>query len=486
MKILFVTSEVIPFSRAGGLADVSQSLPPYLGRLGHEIIVVTPKYRLSPPHKLSLKLVETALEVPISWMKKTAQVYQSSLKDHIPVYLIAQDDLFDREGLYGNEYGDYQDNAERFIFFSRAVLELCRALGLKPDLIHCHDWQTGLIPVYLKTLYSQDEELKTTASLFTLHNLGYQGLFWHYDLHLTGLGWELFTPGGLEFFGKINLLKGGIIFADLLNTVSPTYRNEILTSENGFGLEGVLRNREKDLFAVLNGVDYEVWNPAADPLLPVPYSSSSLEKKKVCKNHLQGLFQLKKKAEPPLIAIISRLLDRKGLDLISQVFPKLMELDLEVILMGQGVDHYQSWAMEMVRKYPGQVGLEMNYQDNLAHLIQAGADILLMPSRYEPCGLDQMYALKYGTIPIVRAVGGLDDTVEDTQPQSEQGTGFKFKEYEPEKFWQTIQRALNYFRDKPGWIRLMQRAMAQDFSWSKSAEAYQQLYRMAVERKRGR
>ena len=224
MKILFVTSEVIPFSRAGGLADVSQSLPPYLGRRGLEIIVVTPKYRLSPPPRPALKLVETALEVPVSWMKKTAQVYQSSLKDNIPVYLIGQDDLFEREGLYGNEYGDYQDNAERFIFFSRAVLELSRALRLKPDLIHCHDWQTGLIPVYLKTLYSQDEELKTTASLFTLHNLGYQGLFWHYDLHLTGLGWEFFTPSGLEFFGKINLLKGGIIFADLLNTVSPTYR----------------------------------------------------------------------------------------------------------------------------------------------------------------------------------------------------------------------------------------------------------------------
>ena len=486
MKILFVTSEVIPFSRAGGLADVSQSLPSYLGRLGHEIIVVTPKYRLSSPNKPPLKLVETALEVPISWMKKTAQVYQSSLKDQVPVYLIGQDDLYDREGLYGNEYGDYQDNAERFIFFSRATLELCSALGLKPDLIHCHDWQTGLIPVYLKTIYSHEKGLESTASLFTIHNLGYQGLFWHYDLHLTGLGWELFTPSGLEFFGKINLMKGGIIFADLLNTVSPTYRNEILTPENGFGLEGVLQNREKDLFAVLNGVDYEVWNPSDDPLLPAHYSSADLDKKKVCKNHLQGLFQLKKKAETPIIAIISRLLDRKGLDLISQVFPKLMELDLEVILMGQGVDHYQSWAMEMVKKYPGQVGLEMNYQDNLAHLIQAGADILLMPSRYEPCGLDQMYALKYGTIPIVRAVGGLDDTVEDYNPQTGQGTGFKFKEYEPEKFWQTIQRALNLFRDKSHWTLLMQRAMAQDFSWAKSAEAYQQLYRKAIEKKRNR
>ncbi len=486
MKILYVTSEVIPFSRAGGLADVSQSLPSYLGRLGHEIIVVTPKYRLPSSNKPPLKLVETALEVPISWMKKTAQIYRSSLKDQIPVYLIGQDDLYDREGLYGNEYGDYQDNAERFIFFSRAALELCKALGLKPDLIHCHDWQTGLIPVYLKTIYSQEKVLDSTASLFTIHNLGYQGLFWHYDLHLTGLGWELFTPSGLEFFGKINLMKGGIIFADLLNTVSPTYRNEILTPENGFGLEGVLKDREKDLFAVLNGVDYEVWNPSEDPLLPAHYSNASLDKKKLCKNHLQGLFQLKKKAETPIIAIISRLLDRKGLDLISQVFPKLMELDLEVILMGHGVDHYQSWALEMVKKYPGQIALEMNYQDNLAHLIQGGADILLMPSRYEPCGLDQMYALKYGTIPIVRAVGGLDDTVEDYNPQTEQGTGFKFKEYEPDRFWLTIQRALNLFRDKPRWTRLMQRAMAQDFSWAKSAEAYQQLYRKAIEKKRNR
>ncbi|MBI5606868.1 MAG: glycogen synthase, partial [Deltaproteobacteria bacterium] len=376
------------------------------------------------------------------------------------------------------------DNAERFIFFSRAVLELCLALNLKPDIIHCNDWQTGLIPVYLKTLYADTPSLRSTASLFTIHNLGYQGLFWHYDLHLTGLGWELFTPRALEFFGKLNLMKGGIVFADTLNTVSPNYRKEILTPANGFGLEGILKTRENDLYAVLNGVDSQVWDPSKDPFLPVPYTSSNLENKKICKSHLQGLFHLKKKGELPIIAIISKLLDRKGLDLVSQFFPRLMELDLQIILMGQGAEQYQSWAMEMVEKYPGLIGLEMGYNEPLAHQIQAGADILLMPSRYEPCGLDQLYALKYGTIPIVRAVGGLEDTVEDYDPQNDQGTGFKFKEYEWEKLFQTIQRALAVFRDKPRWKRLIQRAMNQDFSWEKSASQYDALYQKAMQKKR--
>jgi starch synthase len=480
MKILFATSEVAPFSRAGGLADVSQSLPLYISRLGHEVVVVTPKYRLPQPMKPALKALDLNLEVPISWMKKPARVYQSSLRDPVPVYLIGRDDLYDREGLYGNEYGDYQDNAERFIFFSRAVLELCVALKWRPDVIHCHDWQTGLIPVYLKTLYAAQRELQGTASLFTIHNLGYQGLFWHYDLHLTGLGWELFTPQGLEFFGKINLMKGGIIFADILNTVSPTYRKEILTPENGFGLEGVLQGRSGDLYAVLNGVDYEVWNPEKDPQLAAPFSGAALENKKLCKTRLQERFQLKRRGECPLVAVISRLLDRKGLDLIRQVFPKLMDLEMEVIVMGQGVDQYQSWALDLAKKYPGQIGLEMNYQDSLAHQIQGGADMLLMPSRYEPCGLDQLYALKYGTIPIVRGVGGLDDTVDDYQPQTDQGTGFKFKAYEAEKLLQTVQRALAVYRDKPRWTRLVQRAMAQDFSWGRSAQEYQGLYRKAA------
>jgi len=483
MKILFATSEISPFSRAGGLADVSADLPLALARMGHEICIATPKYRQTRRVKPPLKLLNTHLEVPISWMKKTAQIYQSSLAEKVSVYFIGRDDLYDREGLYGNEYGDYQDNAERFIFFSRAVLELCLALDLRPDIIHSNDWQTGLIPVYLKTLYAHAPSLKSTASLFTIHNLGYQGLFWHYDLHLTGLGWELFTPKALEFFGKLNLMKGGIVFADILNTVSPNYRKEILTPANGFGLEGVLKNREADLYAVLNGVDYQVWDPSRDPLLSATYTPSNLENKKVCKANLQGLFHLKKKGELPVIAIISRFLDRKGLDLVSRIFPRLMELEIEVILMGQGLEQYQTWALEMAGKYPGFIGLEMGYNGPLAHQIQAGADILLMPSRYEPCGLDQLYALKYGTIPIVRAVGGLEDTVEEYNPQTDQGTGFKFKEYEVEKLFQTIQRALSFYRDKPRWKRLIQRAMNQDFSWEKSASQYESLYQKALKKK---
>jgi starch synthase len=483
MKILFATSELSPFSRAGGLADVSYDLPLALARLGHEVIIVTPRYRQTRNVKPPLKLLDTHLEVPISWMKKTAQIYQARIGDRVTVYFIGRDDLYDREGLYGNEFGDYQDNAERFIFFSRAVLELSQALDLRPDVIHSNDWQTGLIPVYLKTLYAQIPSFQLTSSLFTIHNLGYQGLFWHYDLHLTGLGWEYFTPKALEFFGKLNLMKGGIVFSDILNTVSPNYRDEILTPANGFGLEGVLKTRETDLYAVLNGVDYQVWNPAKDPFLPATYTPVELENKKVCKSNLQEFFHLKKKGETPVIAIISRLLDRKGLDLVSRIFPRLMELEIEIILMGQGLEQYQTWALEMVEKYPGLIGLEMGYNGPLAHQIQAGADILMMPSRYEPCGLEQLYALKYGTIPIVRAVGGLEDTVEGYNPQTDQGTGFKFKEYEEEKLFQILQQALSVYRDKPRWKRLMQRAMSRDFSWEKSASQYQSLYQKALEKK---
>ncbi|MBA4392542.1 MAG: glycogen synthase GlgA [Desulfobacca sp.] len=483
MRVLFATSEISPFSRAGGLADVSQALPIALARMGHDIFIVSPKYRQARNVKPAIKNLNTTLEVPISWMKKSAQVYQSGPKDKVTVYLIGRDDLYDREGLYGSEYGDYQDNAERFIFFSRAVLELTLALDLKPDIIHCNDWQTGLVPVFLKNLYAQAPSLRSTASLFTIHNLGYQGLFWHYDLHLTGLSWELFTPQALEFFGKLNLMKGGIVYADILNTVSPNYRKEILTPANGFGLDGVLKTRENDLYAVLNGVDYTIWDPAKDLLLAAPYTSSTLENKRVCKSRLQDLFHLKKKGEIPVVAIISRLLDRKGLDLVTRILPRLMESEMELILMGKGLEQYQNWALEMVEKYPGLIGLEMGHNESLAHQIQAGADMLLMPSLYEPCGLDQLYALKYGTIPIVRAVGGLEDTVVDYNSHSDQGTGFKFKEYEWEKLLQTIQRALAVYRDKPRWKRLIQRAMNQDFSWEKSAAQYEWLYKKALQKK---
>jgi starch synthase len=416
-------------------------------------------------------------------MKKTARIYQSSLEKQVTVFCIGRDDLYDREGLYGNEFGDYQDNAERYIFFSRAVVELCQTLNLKPDIIHCNDWQTGLIPVYLKTLYAEVPSLRSLASLFTIHNLGYQGLFWHYDLHLTGLGWEWFTPGGLEFFGKLNLMKAGIVFADILNTVSPNYRKEILTPVNGFGLEGVLKTRENDLYAVLNGVDYQIWDPSRDPFISHNFSPADLENKKGCKTHLQEIFHLKKKSDIPVIAVISRLLDRKGLDLISEIFPRVMEMENEVILMGQGQDFYQTWAQEMTGKYPGLIGLVKEYNSPLAHRIQAGADMLLMPSRYEPCGLEQLSALKYGTIPIVRAVGGLEDTVEDYNPKLDQGTGFKFLEYNGEKLLQTLQKALSVYRDKPRWKRLMQRAMGKDFSWEKSATHYQGLYNKALRKK---
>lgn len=484
MKVLFATSEITPFSRAGGLADVSHDLTLTLARMGHEVIVVTPKYRQTRNTGLSLQPMPNVLEVPISWMKKPAKVWMSHLDHQVIVYFIERDELYDREGLYGNEFGDYQDNAERFIFFSRAVMELCRSLDLRPDVLHGNDWQTGLIPVYLKTLYAGDPALKSASSLFTIHNLGYQGLFWHYDLHLTGLGWEFFTPDVLEFFGKLNLMKGGIVFADLINTVSPNYRKEILTPTYGFGLDGVLRSREKDLYAVLNGVDYRVWDPAQDPHISAPYTKEHPENKRQCKTQLQESFNLKKRSDLPIIAVISRLLDRKGMDLISRIFPRLMQIEVEVVFMGAGADAYHSWVREAKEKYSNLIGFIEEYQDPMAHRIQAGADMLLMPSLYEPCGLEQLIALKYGTIPIVRAVGGLEDTVEDYQPKTDQGTGFKFKEYDEEHLLQAIQRSITVYRDKPRWKRLMERAMSRDFSWEQSAAQYLVLYEKALGKKR--
>ncbi|HIC90901.1 MAG TPA: glycogen synthase GlgA [Syntrophaceae bacterium] len=482
MKILFVSSEVAPFSKVGGLAEVSHGLPKALKRLGHEVIIVSPKYRSVEYSNLAIKKTNKTLGVPISWKMYAGQVFKSEI-DGIPVYLIARDELFDRDGIYGTEYGDYQDNAERFTFFSRAVLELCITLNLDVDVIHCNDWHTALIPVYLKTLYKDMPILSKVASLYTIHNLGYQGIFWQYDMPLTGLPWELFAPSALEFYGKINFMKGGIVFADIINTVSRKYLTEIQTEANGCGLDGVLRERSQDLFFVFNGVDYDIWNPATDQWIAANYAQDSIENKALCKADLRRVFDLND-SDSPLIVMVSKLIDRKGLDLVTRAFDNIISLDLQLVILGKGEDRYQTFLVDMATKYKGKLGIYIGYDAALNHKILAGSDIFLMPSKYEPCGLDQLYSLKYGTIPIVRAVGGLDDTVVDYDTSSGIGTGFKFTDYTPEALMGAIERAINLFKDKHAWLKLMKQAMTQDFSWESSAHRYVELYKKAIAKRK--
>jgi len=482
MKILFASSEAIPFAKTGGLADVSGALPKALARLGLEVTLILPKYRQVDEKRFPLKKSSLELKVPIAQRIESAEVYTVDMEPNFRVLLIRKDAYYDRDHLYGNPSGDYEDNAERFTFFARSVLEVAREW--MPDIIHCHDWQAGLIPVYLKTLCRQDPHLAPAASIFTIHNIGYQGLFWHYDLPITNLGWEFFTPQFLEFYGKLSFLKGGIVFADAITTVSRKHLEEIQTPEFGGGLDGVLRDRRGDLYGILNGVDYEDWSPANDPFIKEKFDPARLSGKRPCKADLQKEFNLTVESNTPVIGIISRLAEQKGFDLITTVMDDLMKLNVQLVILGMGDEKYHLLLEGLSKKYPGKLGLKIAFNNTLAHKIEAGADMFLMPSRYEPCGLNQIYSLKYGTVPIVRAVGGLDDTIVDYNPTTLQGTGFKFKDYSPSCMLETIKLALQVYRERSTWERLMIRGMAADFSWDRSAKAYVNLYQDQMAKKR--
>lgn len=486
MKIVFASSEAVPFAKTGGLADVSGSLPRVLAEMGHEVFLILPKYRSIDEKRFSLTKTGITLKVPIALRMETAEVYSGESVPRFHSLFIRKDTYYDRDQLYGTPSGDFEDNAERFTFFSRALLETALALDVNPDIIHCNDWQTGLAPVYLKTLYRNSSSLKPAASIFTVHNIGYQGLFWHYDLQLTNLGWELFTPQALEFYGKINFLKAGMVFADAVTTVSRKYMEEIQTPEFGAGLDGVLRGRKEDLYGILNGVDYGEWSPAKDPLIKEPYSPADLKGKRACKTDLQREFGLELREETPLIGMISRLDEQKGFDLIEAIMEKLMELGPQYVLLGTGKEKYHLLLENLQKKYPQQLGVKIAFNNVLAHKIEAGADMFLMPSRYEPCGLNQIYSLKYGTVPIVRATGGLDDTIADFNPLTAAGNGFKFQDYTASGLLEAIQRALRVYSDRPTWEKLMLRGMSADFSWERSAREYLKVYQETLERKKSR
>lgn len=480
MHVLFLAPEVWPFKRVGGLAEVAYDLPRALAALGHSVGVVTPKPRLRPELEQTLEHLDVVLEVPVSWKRHHAEVYRHRDPSGVEVYLVSHEHLFDREGLYGNAYGDYEDNAERFIFYSRACLELARAMGWRVDVFHANDWTTGLVPVYLRTLYADDPLLKASASLMTVHNLGNQGQFWHYDMPLTGLGWEYFTPESLEFYGQINFLKGGLVYADMISTVSHTYAQEMLTPELGHGLEGVLRSRRERLTAVVNGIDYHFWDPAHDPRLAANYSRQNMAPKARCRQALMEQYGLRDEGGRPLVAVVGRLADRKGLDLVTAAMERFFEMGLNLVVMGSGEDHYHVLLNELAQRNPSRLGVTIGFDIDLAHRIMAGVDMLLVPSRYEPCGIHQMQALRYGAVPVVRSTGGLADTVVDHQPGQE-GTGFKFEPFTMEAMLEALFRAQAAFRDPVQWQGLMDRGMAQDFSWQAAAPRYVEIYQKAQE-----
>jgi starch synthase len=485
LRILFVASEVEPFAKTGGLADVAGALPKALERLGHDVRVFMPCYRgVERAAGTGLRTVVPRLEVPIGDRTVEGQLVEGHLGKAVPVYFLVQDRYYDRPSLYGTSEGDYPDNCERFVFFSRAALAALPALDWMPHVIHAHDWQAGLVPVYLETLYRDVPAYRDVATVFTVHNLAYQGLFWHYDLPLTGLGWDLFTPAGIEFYGKINFLKGGF-FADLLTTVSPTYAREIQTPEFGEGLDGVLRERAADLVGILNGIDYEAWNPATDAEIPKRYGPDDLDGKAACKAGLREEMGL---ADPgraaPLVGVVSRLADQKGLDLVAAAVPTIVAAGGQLVLLGAGDERYEREFTELARAHPRAVAVKIGFNAGLARRIYAGADCFLMPSRYEPCGLGQLISLRYGTVPIVRRTGGLADTIREWDPTTRAGTGFLFDALTPEDCREAVARAFAVYRQPEAWSRLVRSGMAEDFSWEASAEKYVSCYRKAVKKAR--
>jgi starch synthase len=481
VRVLMVTPEATPFAQTGGLGEVMSALPAELAGLGVAVDVLMPKYQSIDTDRFGLKKTAIEIEVTLNAKKVTAGVWEFLDPRGVRYLFLECDEYYDREFLYGTPEGDYPDNSERFVFLARASIELALAGGVHYDVFHSHDWQAALTPVYLRTLYAGEPLVEESASVTTIHNLGYQGIFWHLDMPLVGVGWEFFTPKHMEFHGKVNFLKSGIVFSDEVNTVSPGYCREVLTSEFGFGLEGVLDEKQERFSGILNGVDYGIWNPATDPFIAADYSADDLAGKARCKADLQEISGLPLRPEVPVIAMVSRLSSQKGIDLLADAMPALMEMDVQMVLLGDGEAKHQRVFRGLGEEYPDKTGIYLGYDYALAHKIFAGADMVLVPSRYEPCGLNQLYALKYGTVPIVRRTGGLQDTVEPFDRGRNTGTGFVFSEADPALLESTIGDAAQLYSEEPQtWRRLMIRGMAQDFSWKRSALEYHRMYQRVI------
>jgi len=479
MHIAFAASECVPFSKTGGLADVVGALPRALAALGHQVSVYVPRYRqtkLADP-----QTVVRSITIPFDDKYRFCSVVTAGSSAGVKFYFVDYPPYFDRDALYGSPAGDYPDNAERFALFSRAVLEASKVLGV-PHVFHCHDWQSALVPIMLRTLYAEDPAFREVATVFTIHNMGYQGLFPPDTLPLLMLPWELLAISKMEFFGQVNFLKGALVLSDFITTVSKKYSQEIQTTEYGFGLEGVLRNRAATVTGILNGVDYDEWSPQTDKFTVAKYSPQDLTGKLRCKQDLLqafGVANADANSKVPVIGIVSRFAAQKGFDLIAQIMDRLALEEMIVVALGAGDKPYEQMFQRLSKQFPNKIAVKVAYDNAIAHKIEAGADMFLMPSRYEPCGLNQIYSLKYGTVPIVRATGGLDDTIEPWDARTGRGTGFKFSDYTGEALLATIKQALLAYRDPSSWQMLMRNGMNRDFSWGASAREYGKIYERA-------
>ncbi|MFH1442269.1 MAG: glycogen synthase GlgA [Candidatus Omnitrophota bacterium] len=483
MKIAICASEVVPFAKTGGLADVTGALPLFLEKQGHEVVIIMPCYKSISGAKLNYRRLEE--DISYSYLDGSINSNFANAKFSrgnpdksfnaecgIKVYFIENSKYFSRQWLYGDKHGDYKDNLERFSFYCKRAIKLLKEIDFDCDIIHCHDWQSALIPVYLKAAFGSDKFFSKTKTLLTIHNMGYQGIFPKEQFSILGLEESFFSMDKLEFFGKINILKGGIVFSDYLSTVSPAYSKEIQTKEFGFGLEDILAKRKDSLSGILNGLDYSIWNPQADKIIAANYSTDDLFGKQKNKQDLQEICGFPKYSDLPLIGIVSRLAEQKGFDLLSELMDEICNMPLQLVILGIGDLKYHRIMEDIAKKYPKVMALFLKFDDQLAHKIYAGSDIFLMPSKYEPCGLGQLISLRYGTIPIVFKTGGLADTVTKER-------GFVFEQYEQNELLEIIKQSVDCFKDKDQWQKLMVNAMQCDFSWEESAREYTRLYEKA-------
>lgn len=472
MNIIMASSEMTPFAKTGGLGDVLGALPYALAARGHEITVIIPFYRC-----IENRSEESVLEDVVMMGDHPARfkVIRLTHGRGVTVYAIHKEEYFDRSQLYGTAEGDYQDNAERFIFFSKAVLQTIRSMGWSASILHAHDWQAGLIPLYVKS-QKTDGLFKGLSTVFTIHNLAYQGIFSSHEFRHTNLSSEYFSMQGMEFYGRMNLMKGGIVFSDTVTTVSQTYAQEIQTPEYGFGLDGVLRSRMNAIHGISNGVDDKIWNPETDPFITEKFGVKNLEKKHKCKIALLREAGLENAPQKPLFGLVSRFAGQKGMDLLIDSFPQMLEHDALFIILGSGEDKYEKAFKQFAAQYPHRISLTIGFDEALAHRIYAGSDFFLMPSLYEPCGLSQLYAMRYGCIPLVRKTGGLADTVKPWNPKTREGYGFQFSDPRTSAWMEIFVKAMETYPNSKAMAAIQKNAMKEDFSWNHSAKAYETLY----------
>ena len=477
MTILFAASEMVPFCKTGGLADVIGALPLKLTEMGHDVSVMLPGYAVIDRESYGFTEITHTIEIPVGWESKPL-VVSSGYSNGVTVYLLENEEYFNRGGLYGNERGDYGDNDARFVFYSRGVIKAVKALGIKADVIHAHDWQAGLVMAYLSTVYATDPWFKGTAALFTIHNLGYQGVFPKRVFSLTDISREEFNWKKMEYWGNVSFLKSGIVYADAVTTVSEKYAEEITREPLGFGMHDILAERRYDLYGILNGINQDEWNPSTDKSIPALYNITDMKGKKACRKALLDTCGLKAKPNVPVFGMVTRFDDQKGLDILEEAMGRLASIDIRIVILGTGSTKHRKKMRKLMARYSDHLHVIIGFDNTMARCIYAGSDAFMMPSTYEPCGLGQLIAMRYGTLPVVHATGGLADTVHDIDVNPEYGNGFSFDEYSSDNLIETVARAVKAFRI-PGrtlWKKAVGHAMKEDFSWERSAGKYIELY----------